>query len=74
MANYFGKETCFSYSLWCFYKSRRIAWLRTDAQPALQSLQDERIPVFNVYIKKQQQKKTTALKSVNISKEEHKKC
>lgn len=49
MANYFGEETCFSYSLRFFYKSWRIAWLRTDAHPALQSLQDEKIPVFNVF-------------------------
>lgn len=66
MLNYLGEINLFSYSLWCFPNSWRIARLRADAHPALQSLQDEKIPVFNAL-----EKKATAAKSVNISKEGH---
>lgn len=66
----FWEINLFSYSL-CFFEPCHIAWLRTDAHPALQSRHDEKIPVFNVLKKK----KETALKSVNISKRRtHKKC
>lgn len=60
----FWEINLFSYSQ-CFCEPCRIAWLRTDAHPALQSLHDKKIPVFNVL------KKETAIKSVNISKEGH---
>lgn len=48
---FWGEINFFSYSE-CFYEPCRIAWLRTDAHPALQSLHDEKIPVFNVLKKK----------------------
>lgn len=49
----FWERNTFSYSLWCFDKSLRIAWMRTEAHPALKSLPDEKLQVFNVFKKNQ---------------------